>query len=202
MRDVGVFFNRLLAGSVAEKTIEKIRKMLAEAETEPEHTLWLAFDRKLREFMVDLKSSEEMAGKIHSMQETLAESKLIEDFATLAWQELKGFLLRDCASNDSLIHKKLLEAMLGVARQLRERDGVCVGVNTFLGEQVLQGILAARPHIRELVVSTITKWDSNEMSAKLESSVGADLQFIRLNGTFIGGLIGLVIHSVFTVLLP
>ena len=62
---------------------------------------------------------------------------------------------------------------------------------------VLAAVLSAKPFIRELVSSTMQVWDAKEMSSKLEATVGSDLQFIRLNGTFVGGLIGLTIHAVF-----
>jgi len=61
----------------------------------------------------------------------------------------------------------------------------------------MAGLLAARPHARELVISTITAWDTQEMAEKLEATVGRDLQFIRLNGTIVGGLMGVVIYGVF-----
>ena len=69
--------------------------------------------------------------------------------------------------------------------------------NNYISAQVLAAALSAKPFIRELVSSTIQAWDAKEMSSKLEATVGSDLQFIRLNGTFVGGLIGLVIHATF-----
>ena len=67
--------------------------------------------------------------------------------------------------------------------------------------QVLGAALAAKPHIREIVTSTINAWDAAEMTDKLEATVGTDLQFIRLNGTIVGGLIGLAIHALFVFVL-
>ena len=68
---------------------------------------------------------------------------------------------------------------------------------TRTGSQATAATLGANPFIRELVSSTIQAWDAEEMSNKLEATVGSDLQFIRLNGTFVGGLIGLAIHATF-----
>jgi len=189
-----------LAATVATRTIEKIQNVLRDAETIPGHSLWKTFDERLRRFIADLNSSPEMAEKIGSMQETLATSSVVEDFSAKAWAELKTFILRDCEAADSTVRTKLREAVLTVAAQLEENETARQEVNGFLGEQVLQSLLAARPHAREMIISTIEKWEAREMAEKLEATVGRDLQFIRLNGTIIGGLIGVAIHAGFTLL--
>lgn len=96
------------------------------------------------------------------------------------------------------MRRNVEEAIRSAARQLADNESARTGLSTFLGEQVLAGILSARPHARELVVSTIKTWDAEEMAEKLEDTVGRDLQFIRLNGTGVGGLIGLAIHAGFS----
>ena len=186
-----------IASAVAGKTIEKVQAALDEACGEAENPLWRTFDDRLRAFIADLKSSPEMAGKIRTMQESLAGSDVVSDFASRTWQEVKAFLLRDCASNDSTVRRKIEEAIVSASRQLTDNVTARIEINTFLGEQVLSNILAARPHARELVISTICDWDAEEMAEKLESTVGRDLQFIRLNGTIVGGLMGVVIYAAF-----
>jgi uncharacterized membrane-anchored protein YjiN (DUF445 family) len=186
-----------ISAAVADKTIEKVQAALDEAGSEADNPLWHSFDQRLRRFIDDLKSSPEMAGKIHTMQESLAGSGVVDDFAAKTWQEVKACLLRDCAAEDSTVRRKVGEAILSASRQLAENTHARAEINAFLGEQVLAKVLAARSHARELVVSTIQKWDADEMADKLEATVGRDLQFIRLNGTVVGGMVGVVIHAVF-----
>ena len=186
-----------LASTVATRTIEKIQNVLIDAENDPAHPLWQSFDQRLREFINSLQTAPEMAAKISALQDTLAGSAVIDDFASRAWSEIKSFLLRDCESEDSTLRRKLREATLTLARQLEQNEDTRHSINTFLGEQVLRSLLEARPHARDLVISTVQKWDSSEMANRLESTVGPDLQFIRLNGTIIGGLIGVAIHAAF-----
>ena len=186
-----------IASAVAGKTIEKVQAALDEASSEADNPLWVSFDERLRKFITDLKSSPEIAGKIRTMQESLAGSQIVGDFADKTWQEVKEFILRDCASDDSTVRRKIEESILSASRQLTDNATARVEINAFLGEQVLASILAAKPHARELVISTINAWDAKEMAEKLEGTVGRDLQFIRLNGTIVGGLIGVVIYGVF-----
>jgi len=187
----------MLAAKVAGKTIEKVQTALDEAIEKADSSFWRSFDERLHKFISDLKSSPEMAEKIRTMQESLADSQLVGDFAAKTWQEIKGFLLTDCASEDSTVRQKIEEAILSASRQLTDNATARNEINRFLGEQVLASILAARPHARELVISTINAWDAKEMADRLEGTVGSDLQFIRLNGTVIGGLIGVVIYGIF-----
>lgn len=188
-----------ISAAVADKTIEKVQAALDEATSETDNPLWHSFDQRLHQFIDDLKSSPEMDGKIRTMQESLAGSGVVADFAAKTWQEVKAYLLRDCAAEDSTVRRKVEEAILSASRQLAESTHA--DINAFLGEQVLAKILEARSHARELVVSTIQKWDPDEMADKLEATVGRDLQFIRLNGTLVGGAVGLLIHAAFQFLL-
>lgn len=186
-----------LAGTVAKKTIEKTQATLEEAARNPQSSLWNAFDKRLRELIENLKSSPEMTEKIRTLQDTLAKSTMIEDFAQATWREIKTFLLRDCAAPSSLVRRKIEEAVRSASNQIMENEATRKEINAFVGEEVLKSILTAKPHAQELITSTVNAWDSQEMATRLEGTVGRDLQFIRLNGTIVGGLVGLAIHTIF-----
>lgn len=186
-----------IASAVAGKTIEKVQAALDEAGTENNDPLWRSFDERLHKLINDLKSSPEMAERIGAMQQSLAGSPIVDDFAARTWREIKAFILRDCAAEDSTVRRKVEEAILSASRQLTENATGRAEINAFLGEQVLASILAARPHARDLVISTINAWDAREMADRLEGTVGSDLQYIRLNGTFVGGLMGVAIYGAF-----
>jgi uncharacterized membrane-anchored protein YjiN (DUF445 family) len=193
-------FRNQIAAAVANRTIEKIQTALNEACSDQDHPLWVSFQTRLNQLITDLESSPELAAKVRAMQEALANSPVVDDFSRKAWVELAEFLKRDLAAADSVILQKISEALLSASRELTENTPLREGTNTFLAEQVLGAALAAKPHIREIVTSTINAWDAAEMTDKLEATVGTDLQFIRLNGTVVGGLIGVAIHALFVFL--
>ena len=186
-----------LASAVAARTIEKIQNTLTEAAMEPDHTLWNSFDRKFRQFTGDLKSSPELTAKVQAFQAKFAESRAVDDFAVRAWREVREFLEKDCTSPDSVVREKLRGAIESAAAQLAENATSRADFNAFFGAQVMAAVLASKSHARELVVTTIKNWDGEEMSDRLESVVGADLQFIRINGTIVGGIVGVAIHTAF-----
>jgi len=189
-----------LASLVAEKSIQKVQATLDEAVDSPTHSLWLSFEKQLHNLIGDLKFSEEMKTKVREMQNSLADGRLVDDFAMKTWRELKEFLLADCAAENSLVRQKIESSILSLAGQLEENDAWRTSMNRFLGEQILAYALSNKHHVRELVVSTVNEWDAEEMAEKLEDTVGRDLQFIRLNGTVVGGIMGLAIHGIFWLL--
>lgn len=194
-------FRNQIAAAVANRTIEKIHTALNEACSNQDHPLWISFQTRLNQLVENLESSPELAAKVRAMQEALANSAVVDGFSQKAWEELADFLKRDFAAADSVILQKISEALLFASGELTENTTLREGTNTFLAGQVLGAALAAKPHIRELVTSTINAWDAEEMTDKLEATVGTDLQFIRLNGTVVGGLIGVAIHALFLFLL-
>lgn len=194
-------FRNQISAAVANRTIEKIHTALNEACSNQEHPLWISFQTRLNRLAEDLESSAELSARIRTMQEALANNPVVDDFSQRAWEELADFLKRDLAAADSVILQKMSEALLSASRELTENTPLREGTNAFIAGQVLGAALAAKPHIRELVTSTIQAWDAAEMTDKLEATVGTDLQFIRLNGTIVGGLIGLAIHALFVFVL-
>ena len=194
-------FRNQIANAVANRTIEKIHTALNEACSNQEHPLWISFQTRMNRLVEDLETSPELTAKIRTMQEALANSPVVDDFSRRAWEELADFLKRDLAAAESVILQKISEALLSASRELSENTPLREGTNAFIAGQVLGAALAAKPHIRELVTSTIKAWDAAEMTDKLEATVGTDLQFIRLNGTIVGGLIGLAIHALFVFVL-
>lgn len=187
-----------LASAVAKRVIERLQGVLHDAEANPEHPLRTGFQEKMNLVIRDLQSSQEMAKKVHALQAGLAESAQVEQVVADLWEHFKAMILADCASADPWIRGRMELAVDAFVARLAGDVAMRASLNATIGRHVMGAVLEARPHIREWLVTTVVGWDGREMAGKLESVVGGDLQFIRLNGTIIGGLIGLVIHAVFT----
>ena len=189
-----------ISKEVASRTVHKIQTALTESLSDHDHPLWTTFHQRLAVFISDLESSTECRKKIQTMQIALAESQLVDDLSSHAWEAVSEFLHKDLAASESLIRRKLFDGIRSFAQELKSNVPLRDGTNTFLCKQVVASVLSAKPHIRDVVTGTIGSWNAEEMSDKLEATVGADLQFIRLNGTLVGGLVGLSIHALFVLL--
>jgi uncharacterized membrane-anchored protein YjiN (DUF445 family) len=184
----------VLAATVATGRLRRSRACWG-GQGDPEHQLWQVFSVQTRSLIANVQSSPETAAKIRTVQRAVAASSVVDDFSAGAWSDLKAFLMRDCAAADSRVRAKLQEALLAVAAHLEENAENREEINAFVGEEALRSLLGARPLARKLIVDTVQAWDATEMADRLEATGGRDLQFIRLNGTVIGGLIGVAIHT-------
>ena len=189
-----------ISKEVASRTVHKIQTALTESLSDHAHPLWTTFHQRLALFISELESSPELRMKIQNMQIALAESQLVDELSSHAWEAVSEFLHKDLAASESLIRRKICDGIRSFAQELKSNVPLRDSTNTFLCTQVVASVLSAKPHIRDVVTGTIGSWNAEEMSDKLEATVGADLQFIRLNGTLVGGLVGLSIHALFILL--
>ncbi len=112
------------------------------------------------------------------------------------WGELKTALLAQSTDPDSELRGRLERAALQAGRTLQADAALRRKIDRWL-EGVVRYVMAAEGHqVAELIASTVARWDPQEASERIETQVGRDLQFIRINGTVVGGLAGLAIHAV------
>jgi uncharacterized membrane-anchored protein YjiN (DUF445 family) len=127
-------------------------------------------------------------------QELLAHPAL-SDYLHGLWSEMIDWLQSDLAADDSTLRGQVA---LGT-RSLGEKLGADVAMQAWINEQVRAAaprwIDRYREDIRRYIVARVGDWNAAEMTDELERNIGRDLQFIRINGTLVGGLVGLAIHS-------
>jgi len=189
-----------IAASLTEKTLEKVRQLLAEAAASETHPIRQLLNSKVSDLVSEMRSSAEMKARIESFQRELHSSADMETPAIHIWESIRSALLEDLRNaNDSEFRRIIAIGIDAVAEGLRENEDLKTTLNALITGQISANIPALRVKLREHIHSTILQWNAEDMSEKLEATVGRDLQFIRLNGTIIGGLIGVVIHAGFVI---
>ncbi|HCA00168.1 MAG TPA: DUF445 domain-containing protein, partial [Pseudomonas sp.] len=127
-------------------------------------------------------------------------AQLLEHPATSAyfgnlWQELTAWLESDLARDDSRIGRRIVALCRGLGDGLTADESM----RNWINEQLLAatpGLLERyRGQIGAYIAQRVENWESRELVEQLEQSVGKDLQYIRINGTLVGGLVGLVLHA-------
>jgi uncharacterized membrane-anchored protein YjiN (DUF445 family) len=185
-----------LCRSMAGKIVEKVQGTLDDILDDPKHVVRAQFDERLEGFVADLKKSPEMASRAEELKEGfLSNSTLLSSLDAL-WNALKTELVADLADENSRIRHQL-------ATTIRQIGTTVVADDAFRGklegwiDGAVQKLVAAHGHeIGNMIRETVERWDGREVAEKLESQVGSDLQFIRINGTLVGGLVGVTIHAV------
>ncbi len=173
--------------------------LFEEIAADPEHPLRDEVDRQLEVLIDKLETSPAVQARVARAKDELLGRHLPQLAASL-WSDTRTMLTNQAADPDSELRTRLTSALAGAGRRLRD-DPVLLA----RGEQLVETVttyVAEHFHgeIGALVDTAISRWDGEETARRLELLLGPDLQFIRINGTVIGGLAGLGIHGIGVVL--
>jgi len=118
--------------------------------------------------------------------------------ATIAslWDELRARIREDAAREDSSIRADLRSALVQLGDALLDDRAVRDAINDGLRSALSDLVESQRHHVAALIAHTVQHWDTGTLTARIERAIGRDLQYVRINGTLIGGLVGLAIHAV------
>jgi uncharacterized membrane-anchored protein YjiN (DUF445 family) len=105
-------------------------------------------------------------------------------------------VLRNAANPESEFHQRIGHAVTRVGQSLRDDEELLDKVEGWIESAALYLVEQYRHEIADLISTTVAAWDPEDTTRKIELQIGKDLQFIRINGTLVGGLVGLLIHTV------
>ncbi|WP_151634252.1 DUF445 domain-containing protein [Noviherbaspirillum aerium] len=180
---------------VYERLLEAIQSTLDEMRDEDSE--WQTrFQHVANDFITKLRTSPEYEQKIDAVLGDILGHPLVRDYAVQIWHDIKAKLVADAASPDSALAAKLEQAVGAFGKELLGDQNVQKKLNQWIRIFATETIVGRREDIADLVARVIRKWDAETMSRKLELHVGRDLQYIRINGTIVGGLVGLVLHAI------
>ncbi len=180
---------------VAQKALDWADNYLEAALASPQHELRTAFRRQYRALARELAQSEAWQRKLALAKRRLADSPGLQQQIAQLWQSLTVRLAADAQRPDSATARRLnslltylLEQHAATPQQLRR-------LNARLALLARSLVRRHRHAAAKFIADKVKSWDSRQMSDKLELSIGRDLQFIRINGTLVGGLVGLLIYT-------
>ncbi|MFN0093144.1 MAG: DUF445 domain-containing protein [Acidimicrobiales bacterium] len=174
---------------------EGAQRFLADVAADPDHELRRAFDRRARDLAERLRADPVLAQRAEAVKEELLAHPEFEAWLGELAAALKRSLVASAADPGSELRRRLEGAVarfgraVGADPTLADRvDGWAIGAARYLAAH-------AREEAAELIGATVAGWDADDTSRRIELAVGRDLQFIRINGTVVGGLAGLAIHA-------
>jgi uncharacterized membrane-anchored protein YjiN (DUF445 family) len=179
---------------VADTVINAVNDLLYEIATQREHPLRQRLNDMVGEFADNLRRDPDLQARVGTWIQDAAAHPSVTSAMEAGWVAFKAALRRDCTSPNGRLRTWLQTALSNLGEGLMREPQVRAALNARLKALLVE--LAARhgEDVARLVSETIRKWDSQTIVDKLELNVGRDLQYIRLNGTIIGGLVGLVLH--------
>lgn len=182
--------------SISEGIFNGLAEFLDEAKN-PESAVRIKIDEYVYNFLDEVKNSEEMRVKINNLILGFAGKKEVQDYVNGIWDEIKLSISTDLEKGDhSSIKNSISNLIQGFGNGIKEDPIMIDKINNFIKIDLLSVLLNNKKVIGDLISSTVKSWDGKEVSEKLELEIGKDLQYIRINGTLVGGMIGLVIYGV------
>lgn len=172
-----------------------ITSLLDDIINDPSHKMRNEFNSKIKKFISNLKNSEEYIAKGEEIKEQLLNSSEAAEYIGNVWTSVKSKIKSDLGSDDSVIKLQLENIISGLSKSLAADEAVSKKINIWISDFMIEFISGRADWISALISDTVKKWDAKEMSQKLETEIGRDLQYIRINGTIIGGIAGLVIFT-------
>ena len=192
---------RFLDGMVADRIYNEVLAFALAVRTDPDHQLRHALDRFLAEFARDLQTDPTTIERAESIKDQIVNNAEVRSLAASAWTSMKDALVQAAEDPNSPLRKSVTEALVSFGTKLTQDGPMAAKVDGWVADAA--GYLA-RNHARSItgiIDETIALWDGEATSRKIELQVGRDLQFIRINGTVVGALAGVVIYTLAQLLL-
>lgn len=183
---------------LADKITAGLANYMAEAAQNKEHSVRKEIKNQLLQFNENLKNEPHWKEKLEKLKSNLLQSENIEKYAKNIWIYIKNFLTEDLSKplNNSVLKSYLKKSILNFTQQLQTDKQLQNRLDGWSRKTIYQFVLKNKNEVGQLISETVGNWKGRELSEKLELEVGKDLQFIRINGTLVGGLVGLLIYII------
>ncbi|MFT4204828.1 MAG: DUF445 domain-containing protein [Chitinophagaceae bacterium] len=191
---------RPLIGFLAGKKISKeftqgIVDFIDEVDKDKHHWLREKITKELEKIQYKVAHNQNWQQRINSWKDQFIIPEKIQPYAHDAWNAFKTSALEGLSDKDSVLMQYLRRNIEKIANDLQQDENLQNRINNWVRKYVYTAIMRNRDQVETLIGNTVAHWQGRELSEKLELEVGKDLQFIRVNGTVVGGLVGLLIYS-------
>ncbi len=176
--------------------INGLNKLLVDMAADPNHSLRAKGEEGLSQLAHDLVHDKKLQKKVEGWKRELLENPAIGTWIDDLWQQGRQALLNAARNPDATFAGNLGDALLQLGSTLQEDTNLKSQINRFARRAIVGTTENYGDNIVRLVSDTIQGWDAKTITDRVENAVGSDLQFIRINGTIVGGLAGLAIHSI------
>jgi uncharacterized membrane-anchored protein YjiN (DUF445 family) len=176
-----------------QKIVIGVERLLSEVREQPGHPVRLQFDRVLDDFIEGLKHSPEMIERAEKAKERLLEAPVVAELSGSLWESTRKSLMR-YADPSGPSPAPLERGITAAAEAVLTNEALLEQIDASINNAIVNAVERYRPEIAALIERTVSEWDAEDATRRIEVAVGRDLQFIRINGTLVGGLVGLLLY--------
>ena len=182
--------------TLANKLIDGLDQMLVDMADDPGHPLRAKAEEGLRTLAFDLQFDDAMRLRVEALKMEIIDNPAMQRWLDGLWESARQSMLRIARDPAAGMGGKLGEALQQLGTTLQEDARLRNTINRFVRRAAVGTAADYGDGIVRLVSETVRGWDAGTITRRLENAVGRDLQYIRINGTIVGGLVGLALHAV------
>ena len=179
---------------LASSVLDGLYRLLAEMHVDPNHPVRAKIEEGLATLATDLQNDPDMRAKVERMKNDLLSNPAVADWWMGVWERLRQSLIDMLRNPDRAMSGQMGQSLAELGERLSEDPALQMQVNRFARRTLVGVVTRYGDQIVSLVSTTVKGWDASTITMRIERAVGRDLQFIRVNGTLVGGLVGLTIH--------
>lgn len=180
---------------LANSVLDGLYKLLAEVLIDPNHPLRDKIEEGLQQLAQGLRDDPEMQERVERMKRELIRNPAIAEWWQGVWERIRARLIESIRGSNGAGPSYLGETLAELGAALRDDHRLQAQINRFARRTAVGIATRYGDQIVRLVSETVRRWDATTITDRVESAVGRDLQFIRINGTMVGGLVGLTLHT-------
>jgi uncharacterized membrane-anchored protein YjiN (DUF445 family) len=178
-----------------QRIMAALDAVLLDVRADPAHPLRRRFDAATRDFIERLKHSPDVIARAEALKRDVLDDALMDALSTALWERVRQAAARHGMEPDRASLEPLERGLVTLGESLLANQSLLAELDGFLAAQLSAMLEDHRQEVGELIADTVRTWPPEMAAERLELAVGRDLQFIRLNGTLVGGLAGLVIYT-------
>ncbi len=182
--------------TIADKITNGLSKFFEEVENNPGHSLRAEITAKLFAFSEEVQSEKKWEDEFRNIKNDFLTDVKLKEYSADIWRSIKQSLTQELEEEDSALKRYQTKNLSELSQNLQTDEKLQYKIDHWVRVTAYKYILKNTHQASHLISSTVGNWEGRELSEKLELEVGKDLQFIRVNGTLVGGLVGLIIYTV------
>lgn len=183
---------------LSDSILNGLRKLTIDMHADPAHPVRIKIEEALAQLANDLQTRPETRERVEAMKVELLENRSVSLWLDTIWQKGREAIIRAARNPDAAMAGKLGEVLQSMGHSLENDPRMKEAINMFARRAVAGMAASYGSSIVKLVSETVRGWDAQTVTDRLENAVGRDLQYIRINGTLVGGIVGVLLHALDT----
>lgn len=187
---------RFVDRRIGERVYKELLRFVTEMRDMPGHPARGAIDRFLTDFAADLQADTDTRARVERLKSDLLARPEIQDIIASAWGSVRSLIIAAAEDDHSQLRLRARASLISLGTRLSTDARLQAKVEGWAEDAAAYVVTTYRHEITSLITDTVAGWDATQTSRKIEANIGRDLQFIRINGTVVGALAGLLIYTV------